>query len=109
MIGHKCIHVAVVISALMAVCHVGCGAENRSRVVGLWHVDGAFADWRFAEDGTFIEEGIWTTKGSYELLDENRIRISPGIGLSCIYTLKVDKPDLLLIGPAISFRLTPKK
>ncbi|QOJ14007.1 MAG: hypothetical protein HRU75_04860 [Planctomycetia bacterium] len=83
---------------------------TRYRLAGTWDVRGALVDWRFGSDGTFREEGLLSTEGSYRLLEGDRIRITGALGLSADYTYEFDDLGLLLTGENTprSFRLTRK-
>lgn len=83
---------------------------TRYRLAGVWDVRGTLVDWRFGSDGTFREEGIISTEGSYQLLDGDRIRIVGALGLPTVYRYRFDGQGLLLTGESapFEFRLTAK-
>lgn len=83
---------------------------TRYRLAGTWDVKGALVDWRFGSDGSFREEGLLATEGSYRLLEGDRIRITGALGLSADYRYEFDDLGLLLTGENSprSFRLTRK-
>lgn len=86
-------------------------AVTRYRLSGTWHVDGSFADWKFGSDGTWMEDALIDTLGSYTLLEDNRIRIKGLLGATMEFKHSFVDGDLVLKGtngtPA-SFRLTRK-
>lgn len=86
-------------------------AATRYRLSGIWHVAGSFADWKFGRDGTWTEDAIIDTHGSYTLLDGDRIRIKGLLGATMEFQYSFDDDGLLLKGDngtPFSFRLMRK-
>ncbi|MCC6908133.1 MAG: hypothetical protein IT430_09350 [Phycisphaerales bacterium] len=86
-------------------------ASTRYRLSGTWHVAGSFADWRFGRDGTWTEDALIDTQGSYTLLDDDRIRIKGLLGATMDFEYTFDDEGLLLKGDSgtpFSFRLRRK-
>jgi len=84
---------------------------TRHRLAGVWHVDGSFADWKFGRDGTWTEDAVIDTQGSYTLADGGRIRIKGMLGATMEFRYSFDDGKLLLKGingTPFGFRLTPK-
>lgn len=86
-------------------------AITRHRLAGTWHVKGSFADWKFGRDGTWTEDALIDTHGSYTLLDDDRIHIKGLLGATMEFKYTFDDEGLLLKGnngTPFSFRLTRK-
>lgn len=83
---------------------------TRYRLSGTWDVKGTLVDWRFGSDGTFMEEGLISTQGSYRLLEGDRICITGALGLPTTFRYTFDGQGVLLTGESarVSYRLTPK-
>lgn len=69
----------------------------RYRVSGLWDLEWSVAEWRFDWDGTFVEESIINTKGTYEFPDWDTVRINMPLG-SQTYKITFENNQLIL-GP----------
>jgi hypothetical protein len=86
-------------------------AITRHRLSGTWHVERSFADWKFGRDGTWTEDALIDTHGSYTLLDDDRIHIKGLLGATMEFKYTFDDEGLLLKGNSgtpFSFRLTRK-
>lgn len=86
-------------------------AITRHRLTGTWHVDGSFSDWKFGRDGSWVEDALIDTHGSYSLLDDDRIRIKGLFGATMEFEHSFVDGDLLMKGTngtPFSFRLTRK-
>ncbi|MCC7290432.1 MAG: hypothetical protein IT449_00050 [Phycisphaerales bacterium] len=84
---------------------------TRHRLAGTWHVDGSFADWTFGRDGTWTEDAVIDTHGSYTLEDGDRILIKGMLGATMEFQYSFDDGELVLRGTngtPFGFRLTPK-
>lgn len=84
-------------------------AITRYRLSGTWHVEGSFADWKFGSDGTWMEDALIDTLGSYSLLEDNRIRIKGLFGATMEFQHSFVDGDLVLKGTdgtPVGFRLT---
>lgn len=87
-------------------------AITRHRLSGTWHVNGSFSDWKFSRDGTWMEDALIDTHGSYTLLDDDRIHIKGMFGATMEFQHSFVDGDLLLKGTngtPFSFRLTRKE
>lgn len=87
-------------------------AITRHRLTGTWHVEGSFSDWKFGRDGTWTEDALIDTHGSYTLLDGDRIHIKGLLGATMEFKYTFDDEGLLLKGTngtPVSFRLTRKE
>lgn len=86
-------------------------AATRYRLSGTWHVNGSFVDWKFGRDGTWMEDALIDTRGSYTLLEGDRIRIKGLFGATMEFKYSFVDGELLLTGTnktPVSFRLTRK-
>lgn len=84
-------------------------AVTRYRLSGTWHVEGSFADWKFGSDGTWIEDALIDTLGSYTLPEDNRIHIKGPFGATMEFQHSFVDGDLVLKGTdgtPVCFRLT---
>lgn len=106
--GMKIFAACVVGAILLAALCFGPGLWTRGQFVGRWDVAGSFADWQFDWNGDFAEKSLISTRGTYQLLSGNRIRIKfltgPGIFR---YAFKDDTVTLTgCDGTPFSFKLT---
>lgn len=73
---------------------------KRHRFAGTWQVSGRSVEWTFGKDGSWLEDAMIDTRGTYTLLDGNRVRIDTKgmLGSSMIFKYRFDGNSLLLDG-----------
>lgn len=86
------------------------GLRTRENLLGLWHLEGSSMDWRFAKDGSFVEDGLFDTTGTFLVLDDGRVRITAWAGSATFEPVFSDGEVLLrgIDGTMRNARLTRK-
>lgn len=82
---------------------------TRHRLIGTWHIEGSIADWRFNSDGSWMEDGLVDTYGSFQMLAEDRIRIKGDLGTTLDFHCTFDEDGLLLEGENTLYKLRLKR